>query len=898
MEETPKKHTQSKKKFRKLKRAFIILLSLFLVVIITGIVLANVYEKEIKRFAIDEINTHLKAKLKINENNVSLSFFNKFPSASLNFADILIEDENEKDTILFAQNFSLEFGLVALFSGDYSVKEMYLDNGNINLHVDKKGNENYIFWKETESNDTAKTKFNFALEQLNLNDVSLVYHNEKNKILVDLKIYNTTFGGNFSDDTTDLRISSDHFINELSSDNTIYFKDKNSLLSIEKGMFNKDFISLSQGQISIEEMELDVNGNFDLKKDNSNISALARNVEISQIFSLMPKSFREKLTEYRTKGNINGNIVIENNKKWKNPKMEAKFLIKQGTITEQNSGVELKDLNLSGNFESSQSSQRIELIDGSGNLSGGKFSVTGKMIGKNTQTIFSEINGDFDLQKLGEFLNLEGIEKMSGSLNLNNEFRGTINQNGNMKISEFIGEAKLNDVLLKLKGAEGQFEEFTGEVSFNRFNSNATATGKYGNSDLNISTQFSNLIPYLVNDEQLTANIYLQSELLELDKLLANEKKEVESGIDTNGVEFPKRIKANLRTAISKLTYQNHELTNVSGEVEVTEKQVKTSNLIFNSNSGNYSLSGNLKKKPEGFTLASKIICGQVDISDLLKKFNNFGQSTLRHDHLSGRANAIISFNSKTSKHLELDLNSLEADMEFSIAEGVLRNLELFDEIGDYLKGNVISRNIVKVDDLAKKLKTVEFSKFTNTINIKNRMITIPSMSVRTSAMDIGIYGTQSFDYDINYGMNLRLKDILTKKKDTEYGYIVDDGEGVRLFLLMTGTINEPIFKLDKAGKKEFKEKQREAEKQNIKGILKDEFGLFGKDSTANKAAEQQKAKPKFEVDWEEDGEKKTVVEDDKKKEEKSVKEKKKNKWLEKLKGDEEKKDEIKFEID
>jgi hypothetical protein len=898
MEEQIQITPQPKKKFRKFKRAFVILLSLFLVVIISGIVLANVYEKEIKRYAIDEINTHLKAKLKINEENVSFSFFKKFPSASLNFANILIEDENQKDTILFAKNFSLEFGLGSIFSGDYSVKEMDLDNARVNLHVDEKGNENYIFWKEDKSKDTTETKFNFALKQLNLNDVFLIYQNDKSKILVDLTIRETTFGGNFSSDTSDLTISSDHFINQFSSDSTIYFKDKNSLLSIEKGIFTSDYISLSKGQISIEEMELGVNGNFDLKNDNSDISALARNVEISQIFSLMPESFREKLTEYRTKGKINGSVVIENNQKWKSPKIEAKFLVKQGTITEQNSGVELKDLNLSGNFESSQSSQRIELIDGSGNLSGGKFSITGKMIGKNTHTIFSKINGDFDLQKLGEFLNLDGIEKMSGSLNLNNEFRGTLNQNGDMKVSEFLGEAILKDVLLKLEGAEGQFQEFTGEVNFNRFNSSATAIGKYGNSDLNISTQFTNFIPYLVNNEQLTANIYLQSELLELDKLLANDKKEVESGIDTNGVEFPKRVKANLRTTITKLTYQNHELTNVSGEVEVMENQVRTSNLIFNSNSGNYSLSGDLKKKADGFTLASKIICGQVDISDLLKKFNNFGQSTLRHDHLSGRANAIISFNSKTSKHLELDLNSLEADMEFSIAEGVLRNLELFDEIGEYLKGNVISRNIIKVDDLAKKLKTVEFSKFTNTINIKNRMITIPSMSLSTSAMDIGIYGTQSFDYDINYGMNLRLKDILTKKKDTEYGYIVDDGEGVRLFLLMTGTIDEPEFKLDKASKKEYQEKQREAEKQNVKGILKDEFGLFGKDSTAKKAAEQQKAKPKFEVEWGEEGDDKSDKKTDKKEDEKPEKEKKKRKWLDKLKGNEEKKDKTKFEIE
>ena len=94
MEEESQISPQPKKKFRKLKRAFFILMSLFIIVIITGVVLANVYEKEIKQYAIDEINSHLKAKIKINEDNISFSFFKKFPKASLNFADLLIEDEN------------------------------------------------------------------------------------------------------------------------------------------------------------------------------------------------------------------------------------------------------------------------------------------------------------------------------------------------------------------------------------------------------------------------------------------------------------------------------------------------------------------------------------------------------------------------------------------------------------------------------------------------------------------------------------------------------------------------------------------------------------------------------------------------------------------------------------
>ena len=222
----------------------------------------------------------------------------------------------------------------------------------------------------------------------------------------------------------------------------------------------------------------------------------------------------------------------------------------------------------------------------------------------------------------------------------------------------------------------------------------------------------------------------------------------------------------------------------------------------------------------------------------------------------------------------------------------------MFEEIGDYLKSNVISKNIVKVDELSKRLKLVKFSEFSNTLEIRDRMIHIPSMIIKTSAMDIGLYGTQSFDFDINYGINLRLKDILTKKKDTEDGYIVDDGSGVRLFLLMTGTIDKPVFKLDKEGRKNYKEEQRAQEKGNVKGILKDEFGLFKNDSSAKKSPEKPKAKPKFEVEWEENKSTPTTPKKSESQEETEEKAKKRKTWLDKLKGEEEKKKKVGFEVE
>jgi hypothetical protein len=893
---------QKKSKLKKLKKIALLFGAFFFVLIVTAFVLANVYEKEIKQYAIEEINSQLKAQLKVNEDNVSFSFLKRFPKASLSFKDLLIEGENKKDTILFAQNFSLEFGLGSIFSGNYTVNEVDLDDAIVNLIVEKNGDENYIFWKGSESADTTESNLQFKLNEVNFNNVALKYLNKRTKIKADVVLNKTVFAGDFSNDSTEISISSSHYIIEVSNDSTIYFKDKKSKLAIEKGFFSSDIISLTKGSISIEEMDLDVNCDFYLKKKKSVIKAVASKVEISDVFSLMPNKVAQELKDYATKGKVNGTIEITSKKNQKSPTITAEFSVADGTITEQKSGVQLTNLKLDGNYSSSTYTQRIEVITGSGNLSGGAFTLNGKIIGKNSQTIVSNLKGDFDLKKLVEFLKVENIESVDGSISLNNQFRGTKQANNKLRVTEFTGTAKLSNASMKLKDVENSFENFVGDVTFNRFNSDAKFTGNFGKSDFLLSSQFSNFIPYLFYNEELKANVYLQSEVLELDKFLGNNKASVDKGEDTTGVKLPENINATLRANITKLIYQKHDLTNLSGTLFVGNDKVKTTNLKFDGNGGSYSLEGELVKRGEQFDLTSKIICGQVMINDFLEKFNNFGQTTLRHEHLSGRANALISMKAKMSKHLKLDLNTLDANMEFSISKGILKNFELFDEIGEYLKANAISRSIVKVDELSKKLKTVHFSEFTNTVIIKDRKITIPNMFVKTSAMDIGLYGTQTFEDEINYGLNLRLTDILTKKKDTEYGYIVDDGTGVRLFLLMTGTIEEPVFKLDKEARKDHNQQQREEEKNNIKNILKDEFGLFKKDTSVTSIKPKEKAKPKFEVDWGE--EKKELKADEtktqvQKKEEKKPEEKtKRQKWLDKLKGKEEKKDKVGFEVE
>jgi hypothetical protein len=315
-------------------------------------------------------------------------------------------------------------------------------------------------------------------------------------------------------------------------------------------------------------------------------------------------------------------------------------------------------------------------------------------------------------------------------------------------------------------------------------------------------------------------------------------------------------------------------------------------------------LNGVLAKNQNGFSLNSKIIIGQIEIKDLFKKFEDFGQKILVNKHLKGKANAIITIKANYDRFLKMSLNSLDVTTELSILKGELIKFELFDEVANYLKSNTIARNMVKVDELAEKLKHIVFKELTNKIIIKNSKLTIPDMVIKSNAMDIGIYGTQTFDGKINYGINFRLSDIMAKKKESEFGYIVDDGTGTRIFLLMTGTIDNPIFKLDKTGRKTNNKQKREEEKNTLKNILKDEFGFFKKDTSLKKIPIKEKPKPKIEIEWGEEDKPSNSSQNNKeeitpKTEEKVVEKPKKKSWLDKFKEKEEKpKKKVGFEVE
>ncbi len=111
-------------------------------------------------------------------------------------------------------------------------------------------------------------------------------------------------------------------------------------------------------------------------------------------------------------------------------------------------------------------------------------------------------------------------------------------------------------------------------------------------------------------------------------------------------------------------------------------------------------------------------------------------------------------------------------------------------------------------------------------------------MLVQSSAMDIEVSGAQTFDGGVDDHLNFRLADLFrTNGGADEFGPVVDDGTGMRLFLHMYGTTSDLQFKHDGASASARRKDQMKKETAELKGILADIW--HGNGTQAKEPAQQ-----------------------------------------------------------
>jgi hypothetical protein len=77
------------------------------------------------------------------------------------------------------------------------------------------------------------------------------------------------------------------------------------------------------------------------------------------------------------------------------------------------------------------------------------------------------------------------------------------------------------------------------------------------------------------------------------------------------------------------------------------------------------------------------------------------------------------------------------------------------------------------------------------------------------------------------------------QETQSEFGEIMDDGTGLRLFVRISGNLDDPKVSWDQKGKKEAAQQQFEQSKQESKEMLKAAFGMYQNDASVGQYEEK-----------------------------------------------------------
>ena len=840
-----------------LKRLFITLIIITGLIALGASLISYYYENEVKQYVKERINDFLASPVDVN--SIDFSVINKFPNASISLSQVLAWDafpgKQGTDTLFYADKIYFEFNIFDLFRNSYQIKHIEVYKADVNLRWNKEGENNYVFWKVTDNPE--KKRADIDLESVKFTKCRLILDNRKidfrswyiiERLEFDLQIDNEKLA-------FDIQLLSPAFAYRSAD----FEYETNLLLDLKTKMrinHSKSEILFNQGVIELGNFKGDADGKVDYEKGIYNFDIVTAQQKLENVLPVIPNNITDKLKGYDVDAKIELSINTgkKQQKKWKT---RIDFSAINGKINHNQSGITIDDLSFEGDLTLASKLNLLNLNHYSGVFSESNFE--GELMVKNFKhpRIDLRLNGLFDFSRILDFMEVKTIESVYGQADVDFRFIGQFEDPENIRSREIEkaitnGKLVLNDLGFSVPSLNMKFDHLNGEIVLD--DNDATInnlTGTWKGAVSKVNGIIRNLMPFILfKDQKLYIRATGEFDHIKLENFFTSEN----SNSERETFLIPCFVDMEINSRLAKLTYKKFEADDLYGAFTVRNCIIKSDNFGFKTAGGK--LNGNLTLSNSGdgqMNLLINSYLNQIDIDKLFNEFDNFGQKFIKHDQIKGKLNADIYYKGSWDKNLTLTPSSIEVDAIINIDNGELIELESLMKIGAYLKQNTLTNAIIDTESLDKKLKHIYFEQLTNRIEIKNQVISIPEMMISSSAFDINLSGTHYFDNRIDYKMNFRLQQLIKQRKETEFGIIEDDGSGMRIFMSMIGTSENPIFSMDKTTKKSHRKDKWKKESENINSILNKEIQTIFGQNEKDKTFDENDQPLKFELEWDDE---------------------------------------------
>lgn len=335
-----------------------------------------------------------------------------------------------------------------------------------------------------------------------------------------------------------------------------------------------------------------------------------------------------------------------------------------------------------------------------------------------------------------------------------------------------------------------------GNFTPNRLTANELS-GRIGESDFSASGVLTNVWNYVFSNETLGGNLALRSNYMNLNQFMT----ESETPVATAPAEaaepilVPANIDMRVEAKMSKVIYDNMELTNVNGTLIVANEEVKFTNMTANTLGGSMAINGGYNtqnhEKPK-FDFGMKL--QQMDFQKAFNTFNTFQAIAPIGQYLQGVFNTELTLSSDLTKDLMPDLKTLTAAGLLQTLNASIKGAAPLEEIG----------NKLNVDAF----KNLSLKDTKNWFSVKDGAVQLQEFNYKYQDVDMKIGGSHQLAGDMNYRIIAKIPrskigknplgaaansglDFLSKEA-SKVGLNVDAGEFVNVQINLGGTLKAP----------------------------------------------------------------------------------------------------------
>ena len=820
-----------------IKRIVQTLIGISLLLLISGFFITYFFSDKIEKTVINKIQEKMTSDLKLG--NVAFSLYEKFPSASVKISNLLAFEKEgfNNDTLFYAKSTYIELSIIDIIQSSFDIKKVVVDNGKINIKYDDDNNPNFAIFK---TNKQSKNK-------LSLNNLILLgTHINLTKKEVNLKWEIQEGFLDFKE--KNVIINAKLFSKKLIVNTRDYIHKKQMIL-LTVLEIKKDSILIQKGSIvHIENLKTELSGEIIMGKI-IDLDFSCEDQELTNIIQNTPEHLKSIYSSFQANGivNCNGNIkgLVS---KVSNPYLDMECSIEKGSFNLKSrpfilEGISLKSKITNGE-ERSFHNTRIEISDFNSKTKNGFLKGDFSIQNLNNYYLTANFSSIWDLAEINHYFEDSPFFNLQGKVNANTQYLGNISFDSKFTNyflkANHISKTSFKEVSFIYKNIPLDFNFNSIECVFkNNQIEVKNSAFTIADSDIDFTGDITNLIGYILKKED-TIDITgkLKATYIKFDELLSLKDTLEEQGEGT----MPKWIYADVNTNIKTFSYDDFIASDITGQFNYNNQSLTGENIRLSSLNGN--IAGNFKfyeSKNNKLTLFSQLNLKKLNIRNTFLAFNNFNQDFITAKHIKGIGSAEIQMQASWKTGFIFEKDKLSVKSHLVIEKGELIQFKPLESLSDY----------VSLDDL----KTVQFSTLENTIEIDNKLVTIPTMEIKSSALSVFLSGTHTFEQEIDYRIKLLLSELMSTKfrkkntnvKKTEFGEIKENGEIFNtIYFKMTGNSENPNISFDGIRFREDIQKGIVQERKIITNIIKEDILL-------TKEQEQKEKEQGVIIEWDDE---------------------------------------------